>query len=81
MLLLTAPACDFDIPEKFEMPAYYGLVSPRLYQARDKEWISSDDLRLLAYETLRRSQTVESKKCGVVSEIYLNQSSCCLLRK
>ena len=34
MLLLTAPACDFDIPEKFEMPTWFLDIKIPLVQKR-----------------------------------------------
>ena len=34
MLLLTAPACDFDVPEKFEMPTWFLDIKIPLVQKR-----------------------------------------------
>ena len=34
LLLLTAPACDFDIPEKFEMPTWFLDIKIPLVQKR-----------------------------------------------
>ena len=34
MLLLTAPACDFDIPDKFEMPTWFLDIKIPLVQKR-----------------------------------------------
>ena len=34
LLLLTAPACDFDVPEKFEMPTWFLDIKIPLVQKR-----------------------------------------------